>query len=98
VKFNFKLEVEEREITFEAERIYRSKQTERYRITVIGTTQYLIVQSNRPEIENKKLDKPVIWHKVEGYIDDYRTLRLIYQEIEQSLDEPPATFQGTLNL
>jgi hypothetical protein len=60
VKFNFKLEVEGRDFTFEAERIYRSKQVERFRITAIGTGQFLIIQSNRPLIEAGKTDKQVI--------------------------------------
>ena len=98
VRFSFQLELDKKQLTFEVERIYRSRQTERFKVMPIGAKVFIIVQCDRPNIELRKLQKPINWHKVEGYITDPHTLQLIYQEIENAFDSPPPAFQGTLNL
>jgi hypothetical protein len=97
VKFNFKLELEKLECTFNAERIYRSKQVERFKILLVGSNKFVIIQSDRPNIEAKNLSKPINWHKVEGHIENAHTLKLIYQAVEEGIRNQPPPFQGTLN-
>ena len=97
MKFSFKLELDRQECTFDVERIYRSRQIERFRVTLIGGAKSLIVQWDKPNIEAKKLNKPVQWQMVEGNLNNMYTLQLIYQEIENGLINQPPPFQGTLN-
>ena len=84
-------------ITFTAERIYCSKQNERFRLTLAGSNESIIVQNNRPTIEAKKLDKPVQWHVVEGTVQDKTALLPVYRKIEETINNIPHVLQGTLN-
>lgn len=84
-------------ITFTAERIYCSKQNERFRLTLAGSSESIIVQNNRPGIEAKKLDKPVQWHVVEGNVQDKTALLPVYKKIEETMNNIPRVLQGTLN-
>jgi len=84
-------------ITFTAERIYCSKQNERYRLTLVGSNESIIVQNNRPAIETKKLNKPVQWHVVEGKVEDKAALIPVYKKMEETINNVPRVLQGTLN-
>jgi hypothetical protein len=97
VKFTFKAEMQGLMITFTAERIYCSKQNERFRLTLVGSDESIIVQNNRPSIEAKKLNKPVQWHVVEGKVQDKAALLPVYKKIEETINNIPRVLQGTLN-
>lgn len=97
MKFNFKIELEKQEITFDVERIYRSRQMERYKVSIVGTKKFIIIQSDRPYIEVKKINKAVEYRLVEGEMKNAHTLQLIFQEIEEAHKNQPPPFQGTLN-
>ncbi len=97
MKFSFKAEVEGMMITLTAERIYRSKQSERFKLTIVGTDSVIIVQTNRPAVEEKKAEKAVQWHVVEGKIADKNKLENVYQQLEKAIHKQPSSFQGTLN-
>jgi hypothetical protein len=96
VKFNFKVETGGERLTLTAERIYASRQAERFRITITGSDYSVILQSNRPAIETKKPDKPVQWHVAEGKAEK-QTVEAIGRAIEQVIKRGPKPFQGTLN-
>ena len=84
-------------ITFTAERIYCSKQNERFRLTLMGSNESVIVQNNRPAIYAKKLNKSVQWHVVEGTVQDKAALLPVYQKLEETINNIPRVLQGTLN-
>ena len=84
-------------LTLTAERIYRSKQSERYRLTITGTDYSLVLQTNRPAVEEKKNTKTVQWHIVEGVALDKDRLENVYKQLEISIDKHPSFIQGTLN-
>lgn len=97
MEFTFKAELQGLMITFCAERIYCSKQNERYRLTLAGSGQSIVVQNNRPAIEAKKLDKTVQWHVVEGTVQDKTALLPVYKKMEETIRDIPPVLQGTLN-
>jgi hypothetical protein len=97
VKFTFKAEMQGMMITFTAERIYCSKQNERFRLMLVGSDESIIIQNNRPAIEAKKLNKPVQWHVVEGKVQDKDALLPVYRKIEETINDIPRVLQGTLN-
>jgi hypothetical protein len=97
VKFTFKAEMYGLMTTFTAERIYCSKQNERFRLMLAGSNESIIVQNNRPAMEAKKLDKPVQWYVVEGNVKDKDALLPVYRKIEQTINNIPRVLQGTLN-
>ena len=80
MKFTFKAEMQGLLITFTAERIYCSKQNERFRLTLVGSSDSIIVQNNRPAVEAKKLNKSVQWHVVEGIVQDKAALIPVYKK------------------
>ena len=80
-----------------AERIYRSKQSERFKLTIIGTEYELILQTNRLAMEAKPKGKAVQWHIVEGTAFDKARLENVYRQIERYINDLPSSFQGTLN-
>ena len=84
-------------ITLTAERIYRSKQSERYRLTIAGTDYQIVVQTNRPAVEEKKKGSAAQWYIAEGYADDKTKLTNVYQQLEKAIAQQPRSFQGTLN-
>ena len=84
-------------LTLTAERIYRSKQSERFRLTIVGTDSVIVVQTNRPAVEEKKSGKAAQWHIVEGKIKDKTKLDNVYQQLEKAIHKQPSSFQGTLN-
>lgn len=84
-------------LTLTAERIYRSKQAERFRLSITGTDYKIIIQTNRPAVESTKTNKTVQWHVVEGKADDKAKLEPVYKQLERELDRQPSSFQGTLN-
>ena len=84
-------------LTLTAERIYRSKQSERFRVTITGTSYKIIVQTNRPAVESTKGNKTIQWHLVEGNTEDKTKLEQVYKHLEKSLLKQPSSFQGTLN-
>jgi len=84
-------------ITFTAERIYCSKQNERFRLTLVGSNESIIVQNNRPAIETKKINKSVQWHVVEGIVQDKAALLPVYKKLEETINNIPRVLQGTLN-
>ena len=83
--------------TFTAERIYCSKQNERFRLMLSGNNESIIIQNNRPAIEGRKLDKPVQWHVVEGNVKDKTALLSVYKKLEETINNIPRVLQGTLN-
>jgi len=83
--------------TFTAERIYSSKQHERFRISLVGSSESIVVQNNRPGIEAKKLGKPVQWYIVEGVVKDKEALQPVYKKMEETINNIPRIVQGTLN-
>ncbi|TKK64926.1 hypothetical protein FC093_21360 [Ilyomonas limi] len=83
--------------TFTAERIYCSKQHERFRLMLIGSDESIIVQNNRPAMEAKKLDKPVQWYVVDGIVKDKEALVPVYKKMEETINNIPRVLQGTLN-
>jgi hypothetical protein len=97
VKFIFKAELQGLMITFTAERIYCSKQNERFRLTLANSKESIVVQNNRPATEAKKLNKPVQWHVVEGIVQDKTALLPVYKKIEETINNVPRVFQGTFN-
>ena len=84
-------------LTLTAERIYRSKQSERFRLTITGTDYNIIIQTNRPLIDATKGNKVMQWHVVEGKTDDKTKLEPVYKQLEKALAKQPSSFQGTLN-
>ena len=84
-------------LTLTAERIYRSKQSERYKLTITGTDYAIIIQTNRPAVEEKKGGKTIQWHIVEGKADKQTALDDVYKQLEKAITNQPARFQGTLN-
>jgi hypothetical protein len=97
VKFIFKAEMKGLITTFTAERIYCSKQNERFRLMLSGSNESIIIQNNRPAIQTKKLDKPVQWHVVEGKVQDKAALLPVYKKLEETMNNIPRVLQGTLN-
>jgi len=97
VKFSFKAEVDGQLLTLTAERIYRSKQSERFKLSITGTDYILIVQPNRPFVEAKNNGKAAQWHIVEGIAQDKSKLEKVYQQLEKAIKNQPPSFQGTLN-
>lgn len=83
--------------TFTTERIYCSKQHERFRLTLAGSNESIIIQSNRPAIEAKKLDKAIQWYIVEGVVKDKEALLPVYKKLEETINNIPRVLQGTLN-
>ncbi len=84
-------------ITFKAERIYRSQQSERFKLTIAGTNSTIILQTNRPATEIKKNNKTTQWHIIEGAVFNKAKLENMYQQLEKAIHHQPASFQGTLN-
>ena len=84
-------------ITLTAERIYRSKQSERFKLTIVGTDSVIVVQTNRPAVEETKGGKAAQWHIVEGKIRDKNKLTNLYQMLQKAIQKQPPSFQGTLN-
>ncbi len=84
-------------ITLTAERIYRSKQSERFKLTIVGTDSVIVVQTNRPAVEETKAEKAAQWHIAEGKIRDKTKLTNVYQMLEKAIQKQPPSFQGTLN-
>lgn len=84
-------------ITFTAERIYCSKQNERFRLTLAGSNESIIIQNNRPATEAKKLNKPVQWYIIEGAVKDKEALLPVYKKMEETINNIPRVLQGTLN-
>lgn len=97
MKFSFTAEVDGLIITFTAERIYRSQQSERFKLTIAGTNSIIIVQTNRPATEAKRNGKAMQWHVAEGFVFDASKLRDVYQQLEKAIHHQPQSFQGTLN-
>ncbi|MDQ2751904.1 MAG: hypothetical protein M3R72_02665 [Bacteroidota bacterium] len=97
MKFSFKAEVEGLMITLTAERIYRSKQSERFKLTINGTDSVIVVQTNRPAVEEKKNGKAPQWHIAEGKIGNKTKLENVYQQLEKAIRKQPSSFQRTLN-
>lgn len=84
-------------LTLTVERIYRSKQSERFRLSITGTDYKIIIQTNRPAVELTKTNKAVQWHVVEGKAEDKAKLEPVYKQLEKVIEEQPGSFQGTLN-
>ncbi len=97
MKFCFKAEVDGLMITLTAERIYRSKQSERFILSITGTDYTVIIQSNRPAAEAKNSGKAIQWHVVEGTTLDKTKLEPVYKQLEKAMNKQPPSFQGTLN-
>jgi hypothetical protein len=97
VIFSFKADVDGLVLTLTAERIYRSKQAERFILRIVGTDYKLVVQTNRPAVEAAKSGKTIQWHVVEGNADDKARLESVYKQLEKALQQPPSSFQATLN-
>lgn len=97
VKFSFTAEVDGMILTLTAERIYRSKQSERFKLTIAGTDSVIVVQTNRPAVEEKKSGTNAQWHVAEGKIIDKNKLTNVYQQLEKAIRKQPSSFQGTLN-
>lgn len=97
MKFSFTAEVDGMIVTLTAERIYRSKQSERYKLTINGTDSVIVVQTNRPAVEEMKQKKAAQWHIAEGKISDKNKLANVYQQLEKAIQKQPSSFQGTLN-
>ena len=97
VKFIFKAEMQGLMITFTAERIYCSKQNERFRLTLAGSNESIIVQNNRPAIEAKHPGKPIQWYVVEGVVNNKEALLPVYRKMEETINNIPRVLQGTLN-
>ena len=97
VKFSFTADVDGLPVTFTAERIYRSRQAERYRLTIAGSSYTIVVQSNRPLLEGKITAKTAQWYVAEGDANDKKHLDAVYKQLEKALENTPATLQGTLN-
>ena len=97
MKFCFKAEVDGLILTLTAERIYRSQQAERFKLTITGTDYMIVIQTNRPAAEIKKSSKTVQWHVVEGKTEDKQRLENVYRQLEKAIHNQPRSFQGTLN-
>lgn len=97
VKFLFTAEVDGMIVTLTAERIYRSTQSERFKLTINATDSVIVVQTNRPAVEEKKAGKAVQWHIAEGKIMDKNKLANVFQQLEKAIRKQPSSFQGTLN-
>ena len=97
VKFSFKAEVDGLMVTLTAERIYRSKQSERFKLSITGTSYELIVQTNRPLAQAKPNGKAAHWYIIEGTAYDKTRLDKVYRQLEKYSNHLPASFQGTLN-
>ena len=97
MKFSFTAELDGMTVTLTAERMYRSKQAERYKLTINGTDAVIVVQNNRPVVEEKKSGKAMQWHVAEGKIMDKTKLANVYQKLEKAIQKQPSSFQGTLN-
>lgn len=84
-------------ITFSAERIYCSRLHERYRLTLAGSNESIVIQNNRPAMAAKQSDKPVQWFVVEGTVNNKDALLPVYKKLEDTINNIPRVLQGTLN-
>ena len=80
-----------------AERIYCSKQNERFKLTLAGGNESIVIQNNRPAMEAKKSGKAVQWYVVEGIVKDKEALQPVYKKIEETINNIPRIVQGTFN-
>ncbi len=97
MKFSFKAEVNGQWLTLDAERIYRSQQSERFKLSITGTGYVVMVQTNRPAASAKNKGKTAQWHMVEGKTEDKTMLDQVYAHLERALQNQEPVFQGTLN-
>ncbi|MFM7357337.1 MAG: hypothetical protein ACKO1T_02060 [Sediminibacterium sp.] len=94
VEWFFKILFDRKYITLKARLIYLSDQVER--IVVMGRNRSIILQSNRPMLENKGLkNKRIHWKIIEGTLHNIRVLQNILQSLERHLKNngpvpPPA--------
>jgi hypothetical protein len=97
VKFTFKADFYGLMTTFTAERIYSSRQHERFRLTLAGSNESIVIQTNRPAVEGKQVHKAVQWYVVEGKVTDKEALQSVYRKIEETINNIPRIVQGTFN-
>jgi hypothetical protein len=70
--------------TLKAERLFINNQIEQIKLTGEGVS--ILLQSNRPLLEQIELDRPITWKVIKGKLKDDQTLERVIKTLEDSLD------------
>lgn len=70
--------------TLKAERLFINNQIEQIKLTGEGVS--ILLQGNRPLLEQVELERPITWKVIKGKLKDDEALERVIKALEESLD------------
>ena len=81
----FQLIIEKNIYTLKAERLFINKQIEQIKIT--GEVVSIVLENNRPLIEDLELNREITWKVIRGKLKDHDVLKMITKALQNSLQK-----------